>query len=111
MPDWQAVARLINDRMRETGMSQRELSERSGVSTATLRRVQHGESQTRSRATLASISRALGLADDQLWNTAMRRTAGKSDGDGQVDAQIKEELAELRRRVERIEDRLSTETS
>lgn len=107
MADWQAVARLTNERMQEVTMTQRELSERSGVSIATLRRIQHGENQARSRATLASISRALGFPDDHLWNIAMRRTAG-TDDDGHGDVQIREELAELRHRVERIEEQLSS---
>jgi transcriptional regulator with XRE-family HTH domain len=111
VPDWQAVARLTNERMRELAMTQRELSERSGVSIATLRRVQHGENQARSRATLTNVSRALGLADDHLWNIAMRRSGTRTKANGQADAQIREELAELRRRVERIEERLSPEAT
>lgn len=107
MPDWQAVGRLTSERMTELAMTQRELSERSGVSIATLRRVQHGENQARSRATLANVSRALGLPDDHLWNIAMHRTTVGMDGAGRGEAQIREELAELRHRVERIEEQLS----
>jgi nucleoid-associated protein EbfC len=67
---WALVARVVNDQMAERGMTQRELARRSGVSAATLRKIQRGGEQRRSRATLVSVSRALGLPDDHLWRVS-----------------------------------------
>jgi transcriptional regulator with XRE-family HTH domain len=73
--DWAIVARVVNDQMAARGMTQRELAELSGVSAATLRKIQSGEEQQRTRATLASISGALGFPDDHL----RRVSQGTSD--------------------------------
>ncbi len=107
MPDWAAVARVIDERMAERGMTQRELAERSGVSTATLRAIKHGGSR-RLPTTLAAISRALGLPDDQLRRTAFGDdTAAADDGPQQgAVAELRGQVADLGRRVEAIESRL-----
>ncbi|MFI7116879.1 transcriptional regulator [Amycolatopsis sp. NPDC049868] len=60
--DWAAVARAINQRMTEIGISQRELIARSQVSKATVREIQHNTAQRRrSDRTLEALSLALDL--------------------------------------------------
>jgi len=104
--EWAAVAKAVNDRMRERGLTQRELAERSGISPATLRKIQHGEPQARTRSTLASISRALGFRDDYLWHVATQTPASiDSTVDAAALADLRSDLAELRKRVEAIEAR------
>jgi hypothetical protein len=58
--DWPAVARAINERMNELGLRQRELIERSRVSKAAVREIQHNTVQRRrSERTLEALSSAL----------------------------------------------------
>ena len=65
--DWAAVARAIDDRVRELGWRQRELAERSHVSAAVVREIQRNTVQRRrSRRTLESLSVALGWAPEHL---------------------------------------------
>jgi transcriptional regulator with XRE-family HTH domain len=102
-----AVARVVNDRMSALGLTQRELSERSGVSVATLRKIQQGDDQRRSATTLAAISRALGLADDHLRKIASAdgtSPAGAAD-DGLPErlVSVETQLAELQERVAALE--------
>jgi transcriptional regulator with XRE-family HTH domain len=81
-------------------MTQRELAERSGVSVATLRKIQRGEEQQRTRATLASISRALGFPDDHLWRVSQGTSdPGEAWSDDEMSA-LRAGLADLTRRVE-----------
>jgi transcriptional regulator with XRE-family HTH domain len=61
--DWAAVAEAINERVTELGWRQRELAERSHVSSAIVREIQrHTVERRRSPRTLESLSIALG------WN-------------------------------------------
>ena len=106
MNDWAAVAKVVNDRMAERSITQQELSTRSGVSTATLRKIQAGDPQQRTRATLASISRALGLDEDHLWR-ASRGESPTGDPQGDLSA-LRTEMADLARRVEALESRMAT---
>lgn len=58
--DWVEVARAINARMTELGVSQRELIARSQVSKAIVREIQHNTVQRRrSERTLEALSLAL----------------------------------------------------
>lgn len=58
--DWPAVARAINQRMTELGLSQRELIERSRVSKAIVSEIQNNTvERRRSRRTLEALSLAL----------------------------------------------------
>lgn len=60
--DWTAVARAINERMSEFGLTQRELVQRSHVSKAIVREIQHNTVQRRrSDRTLEALSMALDL--------------------------------------------------
>lgn len=65
--DWAAVARAINERVRELGWRQRELAERSQVSPAVVREIQrHSVERRRSPRTLESLSVALGWEPGRL---------------------------------------------
>lgn len=60
--DWTAVARAINERMTGLGLTQRELVQRSHVSKAIVREIQHNTVQRRrSDRTLEALSIALDL--------------------------------------------------
>jgi transcriptional regulator with XRE-family HTH domain len=98
--DWALVARVVNDQMAERGLTQRELAERSGVPEATLRTIQGGGEQRRTRSTLASISRALGFPDDHLWRVSRGVTdPGEAWSDGELSA-LTDGLADLARRLQ-----------
>jgi len=59
--DWAAVAEVINARVNELGWRQGELAERSHVSRATVREIQHHiVERRRSARTLEALSTALG---------------------------------------------------
>ncbi|MDQ4009397.1 MAG: helix-turn-helix transcriptional regulator [Actinomycetota bacterium] len=61
MEDWSAVAEAISDRVNELGWRQGELAERSHVSRATVREIQHHIVQRRRSArTLEALSTTLG---------------------------------------------------
>ncbi len=105
MSDWTAVARAVNDRMRVLDLTQRELSERSGVSVATLRKIQQGDDQRRSATTLTAISRALGLADDHLRKIASG-TAG-ANAAGPSESRLPERLASVEAQLAHLEKRVA----
>lgn len=107
MSDWASVAKAVNDRMHERGLSQRELAERSGISVATLRKIQHGQAQSRSRATLATLSRALGFRDDHLWGIANQGQPPAELLDASAIDDLRTDLADLRNRVQAIEAQLN----
>jgi hypothetical protein len=59
--DWAAVAKAINERVNELGWRQRELAERSRVSQAIVREIQHHTvERRRSTRTMEALSVALG---------------------------------------------------
>ena len=61
MEDWAAVAEAINERVNELGWRQGELAERSHVSRATVREIQHHVvERRRSARTLEALSITLG---------------------------------------------------
>ncbi|MGP4017596.1 helix-turn-helix domain-containing protein [Saccharopolyspora sp. 5N708] len=65
--DWAAVARAINERVNELGWRQRELAERSNVSQAIVREIQHHVvERRRSARTLESLSVTLGWHPQHL---------------------------------------------
>jgi transcriptional regulator with XRE-family HTH domain len=65
--DWAAVARAINQRTTELGLSQRELIARSQVSKATVGELQRNSVQRRrGTRTLEALSLALGWHPDHL---------------------------------------------
>jgi DNA-binding Xre family transcriptional regulator len=102
---WAEVARVVKDRMAELSMTQRELSEKSGLSTATLRKVNPDKPQRLTQSTLTGISRALGFAEDHLWRVS-RGEPTTGEPDGELSA-MRADLADLARRVEALEAHIS----
>jgi hypothetical protein len=73
--DWPAVSRAINERMTELGLRQRELIERSRVSKAAVREIQHNTVQRRRSArTLEALSSALAWHPQHLAAVLADRT-------------------------------------
>lgn len=65
--DWAAVSKAINERVHELGWRQRELAERSRVSQAIVRELQHHTvERRRSTRTLESLSVTLGWHPQHL---------------------------------------------
>lgn len=105
--DWGAVADAINGRLEELGMTQRELAERSGVSVATLRQLQHNNRpRRRNPRTLEAVSVGLRLPLDYL-----ARVLEGGDAEPPADAgslrvavtELRDEMTQLRGRVDAIE--------
>ena len=100
--DWAAVARAINERVRELGWRQRELAERSHVSMAVVREIQrHTVERRRSRRTLESLSVALGWEPERL-DAVLKGRAQEAAGRSQVRA----DAAVLWSRLDAVEGRL-----
>jgi DNA-binding PucR family transcriptional regulator len=107
--DWAAVAEAINERVNELGWRQGELAERSHVSQAIVRELQHHViERRRSRRTLESLSTALGWHPQHLdavlrGNTPPRLAEPVSDnGD-----KLLSRLDALERRLDEIVERLN----
>lgn len=116
--DWAAVARAINERVRELGWRQRELAERSQVSAAVVREIQrHTVERRRSPRTLESLSAALGWEPGHLDSVLRGRTRQPGSGaqaviDGaalwsRLDA-LELRLDEIAKLVSGLRDDLST---
>ncbi len=74
MEDWAAVAEAINGRVNELGWRQGELAERSRVSRATVREIQHHiVERRRSARTLDALSIALGWHPQHIDAVLRRR--------------------------------------
>lgn len=99
--DWTAVARVINERVNELGWRQRELAERSNVSQAIVREIQHHVvERKRSPRTLESLSTALGLHPQHLEAVLHGRKPP------QVDEPVTRDETTLWSRLDRLERRL-----
>lgn len=105
MVHWAEVAQVVRDRMAELSMTQRELSEKSGLSTATLRKLNPDKPQRLTQSTLTGISRALGLPEDHLWRVSRGEPVTGVPG-GELSA-LRSEVARLTERVDALESRLS----
>ncbi|ROO83724.1 hypothetical protein EDD29_1231 [Actinocorallia herbida] len=70
MADWKAVAKVVNERMAELGLAEKRVSERSGLTIATLRKIRNADPQHRDVVTLTGLSRVLGLPEDHLERLA-----------------------------------------
>ncbi|PPK67864.1 helix-turn-helix transcriptional regulator [Actinokineospora auranticolor] len=111
--DWAAVAKCINDRVRELGWRQRELADRSQVSQAIVRELQHHTvERRRSARTLEALSLALGLRPDHLSDVLRGRYP--HDGDdaeagpmGSRMDSVELRLAEIAERLDDIQVRLN----
>ena len=119
--DWAAVAKAINKRVNELGWRQRELAERSHVSQAIVRELQHHTvERRRSARTLEALSTTLGwhpqhlIAVLQSRTPPARRTSRSSDdGDdlwSRLDA-LEQRLAEITDRLDGHPNRASRRSS
>ena len=106
--DWAAVARVINQRMAELDLSQRELIARSQVSKATVREIQHNTAQRRrSDRTLEALSLALDLHAGHLAAVlAGRRPPEVGEPAPRGDDDIPGRLAVIEHQLREITDRL-----
>jgi hypothetical protein len=78
--DWAAVAKAINQRVNELGWRQRELAERSHVSQAIVREIQHHTvERRRSARTLEALSVAMGWHPQHLLAVLHGRTPPEPD--------------------------------
>jgi hypothetical protein len=78
--DWAAVAKAINQRVNELGWLQRTLAERSHVSQAVVREIQHHTvERRRSSRTLEALSVALGWHPQHLAAVLAGRTPPEPD--------------------------------
>lgn len=105
--DWDAVAAAINTRMEELELTQRELAERSGVSPATLRQLQHNYApKRRSSRLLAAVSQGLRWPADHLAHVLEGNEPERTDANslrGEL-RELRGELSELRARVAALEE-------
>ena len=106
--DWAAVAKAINERVNALGWRQRELAERSHVSQAIVRELQHHTvERRRSPRTLESLSVTLGWHPQHLDAVLAGRTPPQRDepvrdyGDT-----VQARLDALDQRLREITDRL-----
>lgn len=106
--DWAAVAKAINQRVNELGWRQRELAERSQVSQAIVREVQHHVvERRRSARTLESLSVALGWHPHHLGAVLRGRTPPEvNDPVSGSEDSLWSRLDTIERRLDEITDRL-----
>jgi hypothetical protein len=106
--DWAEVAKAINGRVHELGWRQRELAERSHVSQAIVRELQHHtEERRRSPRTLESLSVALGWHPHHLAAVLHGRKPPEPDEPVKdTDDTLWSRLDTLERRLDEITDRL-----
>ena len=105
---WASVAKAINQRVNELGWRQRELAERSQVSQAIVREIQHHTyERQRSPRTLESLSVTLGWHPQHLDAVLHCRTPPQPDepkADGELT--LASRLDVLERRLAEVVDRL-----
>ncbi|GGP42062.1 helix-turn-helix domain-containing protein [Saccharothrix coeruleofusca] len=106
--DWAAVARAINARVEELGLRQRELAERSHVSQAIVREIQHHVvERRRSARTLEALSLALNWHPEHL--TAVlhgRQPPAVGDPVTSPEEDVPSRLANIERQLRAITYRL-----
>lgn len=108
--DWAAVARAINERVNELGWRQRELAERSQVSQAIVRELQHHTvERRRSARTLEALSATLGLHPQHLHAVLNGQRPPHPDEPADTGAdRITSRLDALEQRLTEIAERLDT---
>jgi transcriptional regulator with XRE-family HTH domain len=107
--DWAAVAKAINERVNELGWRQRELAERSHVSQAIIRELQHHTvERRRSTRTLESLSVTLGWHPQHL-DAVLRSRQPPEVNEPTADSTdaLWSRLDGLERRLDEITDRLA----
>jgi transcriptional regulator with XRE-family HTH domain len=115
--DWSAVAKAINERVNELGWRQRELAERSRVSQAIVRELQHNTvERRRSARTLESLSVTLGWHPQHLDAVRLGRRPPEpndpltDDGDtlwSRLDA-LEQRLEEITERLDDLKGDMAT---
>lgn len=115
--DWLAVSKAINERVNQLGWRQRELAERSHVSLAIVREIQHRTvERRRSPRTLESLSVALGWHPQHLHAVLHRQPPPALDepvDDGRntvwarLDA-LERRLVEITERLDDLKSDLAT---
>ncbi|MER7010340.1 XRE family transcriptional regulator [Saccharopolyspora sp. NPDC000359] len=115
--DWAAVARAINERVSELGWRQKELAERSNVSLAIVREIQHHVvERRRSSRTLESLSVALGWHPQHLISVLHGRkppapdepaAAGPETVWSRLDA-LEQRMVEITERLDDLKSDLAT---
>lgn len=102
--DWAAVGRAVDGRMRELAMPQKKLAERSKVSPATIRQIQHNTGRHRHGArTLEALSEALDWPPQYLDNVLHGRPQEESgQGRGGNEATLESRLEEMEHLLRKI---------
>lgn len=102
--NWAAVAEAIRARVAELGVTQKDLSVRSGVSESTIRQLMNNYGpRRRSRHTLADVARGLQWPANHLEQIlGGPENETQSDGGSSVQA----ELSALRDRVDELTNRV-----
>ena len=100
--NWQAVADAINARLAERGMTQKGLAEESGVSTATLRKIQKAEPGDRGRPVLMALSVALAWPPGHL-----QALSGDEQAAADPNQDVREQVAAIRTELDAVQDRLA----
>jgi hypothetical protein len=108
--DWEAVARAINQRMTELGLTQRGLISRSQVSKATVGELQRNTAQRRrSTRTLEALSMALEWNPGHLRALLTGRRAPEvGEPASRSDDDIPGRLAAIEYRIEQIAAKLES---
>lgn len=116
--DWAAVAKAINARVNELGWRQRELAERSHVSQAIVREIQHHTvERRRSTRTLEALSTSLGWHPAYLHEVLSgerlveRPSAALGDNDSRALSRldgVERRLGEIVERLDVMDARLAT---
>jgi transcriptional regulator with XRE-family HTH domain len=105
--DWAAVAKAISVRVNELGWRQRELAERSHVSQAIVRELQHHTvERRRSARTLEALSTTLGWHPQHLLAVLQNRTPPHPDEPVDDGDEVRSRLDALELRLAEITDRL-----
>jgi transcriptional regulator with XRE-family HTH domain len=108
--DWAAVARAIDERLTELGLSQRELIDRSRVSKATVMEIRRNSAERkRSTRTLEALSTALEWHPQHLIALLHgRRIPEFGEPASRADDDIQGRLAVIEYRLDQIKAQLDT---
>ncbi|GAA3010402.1 hypothetical protein LV75_006726 [Actinokineospora diospyrosa] len=97
---WPAVARCIDQRLTELGLSQRELAKRAQVSQAIIRELQYNTVQrNRGPRTLTALSTALHLHPDHLSQLLLGNTPPPPDTEPEEQDPVAARLAAMEQRM------------